>query len=109
MRRIGFMVLAGLCAAIAALVVHSALRSKDAELEKAKLTTTDIVVAAHQLPMGTKLQAADVRVVHWPRESIPAGATLDPAAIVGSVVKTEMVENEPLATSRLYTGDTAGI
>ncbi len=35
MKRIGFMVLAGLCAAIAALVVHSALRSKDAELEKA--------------------------------------------------------------------------
>jgi pilus assembly protein CpaB len=109
MRRIGFIVLAGLAAALAALVVHSALRRKDAELERAKLTTTQIVVAAHELQVGTKLQASDVRVVRWPRESMPAGAITDPAGVVGSVVKTETVENEPLVASRLYTGDTSGI
>jgi pilus assembly protein CpaB len=109
MRRIGFIVLAGLAAALAALVVHSALRRKDAELEQAKLTTTQIVVAAHELSVGTKLQPTDVRVVRWPRESLPAGAITDPAGVVGTIVKIQMVENEPLVASRLYSGDTSGI
>jgi pilus assembly protein CpaB len=109
MRRIGLIVLAGLAAALAALMVHSALRSKDAELESAKLQTTGIVVAARVLPMGTKLAAADVRVVSWPRASMPAGATADPASVVGGIVKTGMVENEPIVTSRLFSGDTTGM
>ncbi len=67
------------------------------------------MVAAHQLAVGTKLQATDVRIVHWPRESMPAGAIFDPAKVVGSIVKTEMVENEPVVISLLYTGDTSGV
>ncbi len=109
MKRIGFIVLAGLAAALAALVVYSALRSKDAELQKAKLATADIVVAAHDLPIGTKLQPTDVRVVRWPRDSMPTGAVADPAGVVGSIVKNEVVENEPLVASRLYSGSVAGI
>ena len=109
MKRIGFIVLAGLAAALAALVVHSVLRSKDAELQKAKLATADIVVAARELPIGTKLQFTDVRMVRWPRDSMPAGAFTDAPSIVGSIVKAETVENEPIVASRVYTGDTAGI
>jgi pilus assembly protein CpaB len=109
MKRIGFIVLAGLAAALVALVVHSALRSKDAELLRARVQTTDIVVAAHELPIGTKLAGADVRVVRWPRESMPGGATADPRSVLGGVVKVAMVENEPIVTSRLFSGDTAGI
>jgi len=109
MRRIGFIVLAGLAAALAALVVHSALRSKDTELQKAKLATADIVVAARDLPIGTKLQSTDVRLARWPRDSMPAGAVTDPRGVWGGVVKSETVENEPIVASRLYTGDTAGI
>ncbi len=109
MRRIGFIVLAGLAAALIALVVHSALRSKDAELQRARVQTVDIVVAARELPTGTRLEAPDVRVVRWPRDSMPGGAAGDPRGVLGSVVKIAMVENEPIVSSRLFSGDTAGV
>jgi pilus assembly protein CpaB len=109
MRRIGFIVLAGLAAALVALIVHSALRSKDAELQRARVQTGDIVVAARELPTGTKLEAADLRVVRWPRDSMPGGATADPRSVLGGVVKVAMVQNEPIVTSRLFNGDTAGV
>lgn len=109
MRRIGFIVLAGLAAALAALLVQSALRKKDTELAKARVMATEILVAARDLPIGTKLQPDDVKLARWPRDSVPSGAITDAHTVVDSIVKSEMVQDEPISASRLYTGDTAGV
>jgi pilus assembly protein CpaB len=102
-------VLAGLAAALAALVVQSALRKKDTELQKARVMATEILVAAHDLPVGTKLQPDDVKLARWPRDSVPSGAITDAHTVVDTIVKSEMVQDEPITATRLYTGDTAGV
>ena len=35
---------------------------------------TNVLVAAKDLPFGTKLDAMSVRVVAWPKDSVPQGA-----------------------------------
>jgi Flp pilus assembly protein CpaB len=54
-RPIIFVLLAGFAALVAAMVVYSALRKREAEVQQAKLQSVDIVVAAHALGIGTKI------------------------------------------------------
>ncbi|HTY54099.1 MAG TPA: Flp pilus assembly protein CpaB [Candidatus Binataceae bacterium] len=105
-----FFVLAGFAAVLASMVVYSALKRKEAEVEQARVKTVQVAVAARDLPLGTKLDVAAVRMVRWPRDSIPAGASTDLQAFVGNVVKIAFVENEPLVASKLFVGEkTSGV
>lgn len=105
-----FFVLAGFAAVLASMVVYSALERKEAEVEQAKVKTVDVAVAARDLALGNKIDPGAVRMVRWPRDAIPAGASTDPRAFVGSVVKVAFVENEPLVASKLFVGEkTSGV
>lgn len=109
-RPIIFFLLAGLAASAAALVVYAALRSKDAEVARAMVKTTDVVVAAHDLGLGAKLDAGSVRLVRWPRDVLPAAAASSIPSVIGNIVKAPFVENEPIVTTKLFAGDkTAGV
>lgn len=105
-----FFVLAGFAAVLASMVVYSALKRKEAEVEEARVKTVGVAVAAHDLPLGTKLDASSVRMVRWPRDALPAGASTDPQAFIGNIVKIAFVENEPLVASKLFVGEkTSGV
>lgn len=105
-----FFLFATVAAAVVAIIVYSALHRKDIELAKAMVTTTEVAVAARDLPLGTKIDSSVIKMVRWPRNIVPSGGVTDPAAIQGSIVKTPMVENEPIVLSRLFAGDkTAGV
>lgn len=109
-RPVIFFLFATLAAAVVAIIVYSTLRRKDIELAKAVIKTTEVAVAAHDLPLGTKIDSSAIKMVRWPRDIIPNGGATDPAAILGSIVKAPMVENEPIVTSKLFYGDkTSGI
>lgn len=109
-RPIMFFVLAGFAAVLAAIVVYSALKRKEAEVEQARVRTVEVAVAAHELALGTKIDAGAVKMVRWPREAMPVGANSDSQAFLGSVVKVAFVENEPLVASKLFAGEkTAGV
>ena len=47
-----FAILAGLAAVLAAIIVFSALKRREAEVQKALASTVDIVVAARDLHLG---------------------------------------------------------
>ena len=55
---------------------------------------TEILVAARDLPVGTKLQPDDVKLARWPRDSVPSGSITDAHTVVDSIVKSEMVQGE---------------
>jgi pilus assembly protein CpaB len=76
------------------------------------MALTQIVVAAVDLPYGTALapdqQPAQLRLVSWPQESVPAGAFANLEAIFKNakssndrVVLTAMVAGEPVLTSKV--------
>jgi pilus assembly protein CpaB len=109
-RPVAFVVLAGVAALVASVLVYSALKRREIEVQQAKATNIEIVVAAHDLPLGTKIDASSLRMARWSRDSVPPGAFTDINGAVGSFVKSEIVENDPLVPAKLFMGDkTAGV
>jgi pilus assembly protein CpaB len=109
-RPIVFVVLAGLGAVLAAIVVFSALRKRESEVQRAMARTVSVVVAADTIPVGTKLQPSAVKLMRWARDALPAGSFSDPQAISGAYARSQFVANEPIVTSKLFLGEkTSGV
>ena len=104
-RPIIFVLLAGVAALVAALVVYSALKKREAEVQQAMVKNVEIVVANHDLSIGTKLDAGSVKLVRWSREAVPPGAYTDPGSVMNQYTKTSFVQNEPIVADRLFAGD----
>lgn len=109
-RSIVFFLLAGLAATLAALVVYTSLKKKDEEVRRVLAETVPIVVAAHDIAVGARIDAGALRLERWPRNSLPPAAIVDLSSVIGSVARGEFVENEPIVTARLVPGGkTSGI
>jgi pilus assembly protein CpaB len=109
-RPIVFLLLAALAAMLASLVVYSSLKNKDEEVRKALAGTMPIVVAAHDIAVGAKIDSGTIKLARWPRNGLPPGAITDSGSVLGSVARAEFVENEPIVASRLVAGDkTSGV
>jgi pilus assembly protein CpaB len=109
-RPIIFIFLAGLGSILAAIVVFSALRNRESEVQRAMAHTVEVVVAARDIPLGEKLAPDAVKLVRWARDGVPQGAFTDPNAVVGSFAKSQFVANEPVVVSKLFMGEkTSGV
>jgi pilus assembly protein CpaB len=104
-RPVIFVLLAGFAALVAAMVVYSALKKREAEVAAAKLQSVDIIVAAHELGIGSKLDASAVKTVRWSRDSLPPGAFTDISGVMDKYTMSSFVENEPITADRLFSGD----
>ena len=105
-----FAILAGLAAVLAAIIVFSALKRREAEVQKALASTVDIVVAARDLHLGERIDAGAIKLARWQRDSVPAGAFTDPQAVINSFVRIETVASEPVVAAKLFMGEkTAGV
>jgi pilus assembly protein CpaB len=60
-----------------------------------------VVVAAHDMPLGTLLRQADLKTVNYPERDIPKGVVFQPKDAVNRVVLFPMNSNEPLLISKL--------
>jgi pilus assembly protein CpaB len=105
-----YVVVAGIAAMIAAIIVYSALKKREAEVERAMVKSVEIVVAARDLPLGTKIEPGSVKLARWSRDSVPPGAFTDSSAVLNTFVKDSFVTNEPVVADKLYVGTrTAGV
>jgi Flp pilus assembly protein CpaB len=95
-RRHRRLIAAGLVGLAAALAV-SALAPKPPP-------TVAVVTAAHDLPTGATLTAADLREVAVPPSVVPAGAVFDSALLVGHQLSSPLRRGEPLTDVRLDEG-----
>jgi pilus assembly protein CpaB len=103
-RSLLFMMLAGVAALVAALVVYSALKRREREVQEAMAQSVNLVVAAHDLHIGSLLDPTAVKLARWSRDSMPPGAFTDVSAVAGKYTKTPFVENEPIIADRLFAG-----
>jgi pilus assembly protein CpaB len=109
-RPLVFVLLAGLAAMLASVMVYSALKRREAEVQNAMSHNVEVVVAAYDLPLGTKIELGEVKLARWSADSLPNGAYTDPRQVIGSYVKNSLVANEPIVQAKLFTGDkTAGV
>ena len=74
---------------------------------KAPVSTTDVLVAGAELPIGMTLKAGDVRWQPWPSDFIPTGSITRPdvpgglAEFEGSIVRYAFLPGEPLRREKL--------
>jgi pilus assembly protein CpaB len=109
-RQVIFLILAVSTAALAALMVNSALKLRDAAIVRAQAQSVDIVVAARDLPLGSRIDQGSVRLVRWSRDALPPGAVFGMKTVMNDYVRRELVANEPVTAEALFNGDkSAGV
>ena len=62
-------------ASVSAYLVYNYLSAKDREAAKAKMEIQQVVVAAAEIPFGTKTKPEQLKLADWPRKNIPAGSS----------------------------------
>lgn len=60
-----------------------------------------VVVATHDMPLGTLLRQSDVRLVNYPERYVPKGVVLDPKQAVSRVLLVALNNNEPVLLSKI--------
>lgn len=100
-----FVLLAAVAALLAAVMVYSALKKREAALQEATAQSVSIVVATRDLTIGSKLDSSSVKLMRWSRDSIPPGAFTDSTQLMDKFIKTGFAENEPIVASRLFGGE----
>ena len=72
------------------------------KLAQAKsIPTVPVVVTSRAIPLGTRLQASDLRLVNWPAAQPVQGMFSKIDNCLNRAVITSMVENEPLLEGKL--------
>ena len=97
-----FLILAILLGLAAAAVVFLYLNQQSA----ANVTTRQtrpVVVAATDQPFGTKLDRNMLKVVNYPKDSVPANAYSSLDSVVGQTTKIFLASKEPVLASKLST------
>ena len=60
-----------------------------------------VVVAAVDLPLAAKLKLEDLKVIEWPADHLPPGAISDPKELVGRVLISRVLAQQPLLPGML--------
>ncbi|MFQ6099719.1 MAG: Flp pilus assembly protein CpaB [Anaerolineae bacterium] len=60
-----------------------------------------IVVAAQNLPRGTRITSDTVQIEPWPTESVPEGALNDAGEALGRIARVDIVRNMPILEGML--------
>jgi pilus assembly protein CpaB len=66
-----------------------------------KITLGGVVVAGVDLPLAAKLKIEDLKVIEWPADHIPPGAVADPKELVGRVLISRVIAQQPLLPGML--------
>jgi pilus assembly protein CpaB len=98
-RLILVLALASLIGLIASFLVYRVVVAVQANVKPD--TTTDVVVAAVNMGMAETITAKHVKVVPWPKSSLPTGAVTSMADAENRVVRSSIVAGEPLIEGKL--------
>ncbi|HEY2106799.1 MAG TPA: Flp pilus assembly protein CpaB, partial [Candidatus Binataceae bacterium] len=107
-RQLTFFLFTAALALMAAFLVHSALKSKQAKIEALQENTVRIVVAARALTPGETVDNTALRLISWPRGEVPPGAFNDFQAVAGKVVKNSLSVDQPIVASALLEAEKTG-
>ncbi len=97
-----FLILAVVLGLAASAVVFFYLNQQSAANVTAR-QTRPVVVASSDLTFGTKLERNLLKVVNYPKDSVPPGAYTSLDSVVGQTTKIFLAEKEPVLMSKLST------
>ena len=85
---------------VAALMIFSYLKSRPLQTGEQMMP---VVVAVQDLTYGNTLKPEQMRIVSYPKSSLPKGYYSVKDSLLGQVTKVFMMENEPITASKLST------
>jgi len=83
---------------VASLLILSYLKSRPMQTD---LEMAPVVVAVQDLTFGNVLKPEQMKVVSYPKASLPKGHYSNPDSLAGQVTKVFVMENEPITASKL--------
>lgn len=93
------------CAVLASVLVVRYVRQREEEAKRTRVDLQPVVVATGDIPIGTRVEAGVVAKRDWPKTGVPEGTVSEPEAVVGRLVKGEIVRGEPILEHRLFPKD----
>jgi pilus assembly protein CpaB len=69
------------------------------------MPTRQVVVAAADLDVGAEITRDDIRVIDWPKNSVPQQAISDPKDVIGRGLILPVIQNEPILPMKLASKD----
>ncbi len=85
-------------AAIASLMIFSYLKSRPLQSNEEMMP---VVVAVQDLTFGNVLKPEQLKIVNYPKASLPKGYYSITDSLIGQVTKVFLMENEPITASKL--------
>ena len=80
--------------------VYNLIRARDREVEAARRAaageTLELVVAAAEIPIGTRIDNAQLRTTRWPVDAEPDGAVKRTEDVVGQIARVTIEKNHPV-------------
>ena len=90
-----------LAAAMGVRYVHN-LQQQIAEIRNSgNRPTVDVVVANDQIPIGSRIEANQVKLVAWPIEAQPEGTARTTKDVLGSIARATIERNQPILQQAL--------
>lgn len=99
-RFVGVLMFAFVVASVASLLLYKMLINRPQTAKAAAPVTTELVLAARDLDVGTVLKEDDIKLTPWPG-AVPLGAVVKAQDVVGRGVIVPIFAKEPLIESRL--------
>ena len=93
-------------AGLAAWGVYNYLEKETSKTKSAQMDRA--VVAVGDLPVGTKLNATQLKVVSWPKESKPQGSFVDVGAVTDRVIIKPVASGDVITEQKLLPKDVKG-
>ncbi len=99
-RFVGVLLFAFVVASGASLLLYRLLINRPQQARAAAAPTTQVVLATHDIEMGSVLKEEDVKLEDW-SGTVPQGAVVKIQDLVGRGVNTKIFAKEPIIESRL--------
>jgi pilus assembly protein CpaB len=107
--RVGIiLVLALVAGGLAAYLAITFLKQPASTASDETTATVKVAVATRDMPVGTVLQAEDVKLVTWPAGAVPVGYPSSVEEVVGRGLITPVKTNEPLLATKLARKEAGG-
>ena len=108
-KNVWLILIALIFAAIAAWLATRWMQTSVAAVDASKLYLSNVVIVARDVPLGKRIESADIKVVRTVGSSIPPDAFTQAEAAIGHVSKSALLAGEILIDRRLsnYSGGSA--
>lgn len=97
-------IIAVVIAVVASVSLYNYLKRQEARVKEA-VATERIVVASEEIPMGSAVDTAKVKLVDWPKVSLPIGSFTSAEQVAGRMSIERFVPGEPIVEAKLIPRD----